>query len=128
MWAGSSFFTDDPLNQKLADAYGVVVSTSHHEPMQRSMSEWLVRGAGDWNWQNNKSRITEYFDEGAERASPYESFITMGMRGAGDSGLDTDDPIKVLTDVLDTQRGIISKYYGKEDGERRESMVHLYIS
>ncbi|KAH8817036.1 hypothetical protein F5884DRAFT_242342 [Xylogone sp. PMI_703] len=124
MWSGSSFFTDDPLNQQLADTYGIVVSTSHHEPMQRSMSEWLVRGDGDWRWGNNKERIIKYFDEGAERAQPFESFITMGMRGPGDSELDSDDPVATLTEVLDTQRNIISKYYGKKDGERQ--LMALY--
>jgi hypothetical protein len=39
MWA-NSFATDDPLNAKLADEYGVVISTSHHEPMMRAWKEW----------------------------------------------------------------------------------------
>ncbi|RFU31716.1 hypothetical protein B7463_g4616, partial [Scytalidium lignicola] len=124
MWAGGSFFTDDPLNQQLADSYGIVMSTSHHEPMQRSMSEWLTRGDGDWRWRDNKERITKYFDEGAERARPFESFITMGMRGPGDSELDSDNPVATLEEVLGTQRNIISKYYGKEDGERQ--LMALY--
>ena len=32
--------TDDAGNQKLADTYGIVMGTSHHEPMQRAMNEW----------------------------------------------------------------------------------------
>ncbi len=35
--------------QKTADLYGIVVSTSHHEPMQRLSNEWFAdnqEGAG----------------------------------------------------------------------------------
>jgi hypothetical protein len=39
MW-GSAFGDDDPLNPKLADEYGVVMGTSHHEPMLRAQQEW----------------------------------------------------------------------------------------
>ncbi|RMY90177.1 hypothetical protein D0862_10036 [Hortaea werneckii] len=39
---GASFFTDDPLNQRLADEMGIVISTSHHEPMQRLSNEWFA--------------------------------------------------------------------------------------
>jgi len=30
---------DDPLNPKLADEYGIVMGTSHHEPMLRAQQE-----------------------------------------------------------------------------------------
>jgi hypothetical protein len=39
MW-GSAFNEDDPLNPKLADEYGIVMGTSHHEPMLRAQQEW----------------------------------------------------------------------------------------
>ncbi|HWH72051.1 MAG TPA: glycosyl hydrolase 115 family protein, partial [Candidatus Sulfotelmatobacter sp.] len=39
MW-DNSFATDDPLNAKLADEYGIVMATSHHEPMMRAWKEW----------------------------------------------------------------------------------------
>ena len=45
---GRSFFTDDLRNQQLADDYGIVLSTSHTEPMQRASNEWKIdptRGA-----------------------------------------------------------------------------------
>lgn len=124
MWSGipaSSFFTDDPLNQKLADTYGIVMSTSHHEPMQRGMTEWKTRGAGEWSWVDNQEEIVKYMTEGAERAVGHESFITIGMRGAGDLGVVGDKPREIIQSVLDTQRKIIGEAYGKEDGERRKT-------
>ncbi|GAB1207294.1 hypothetical protein APSETT445_006008 [Aspergillus pseudonomiae] len=117
---GSSFFIDDPLNQETADTYGIVVSTSHHEPMQRAMNEWFDRPYYEpeksWSWNKNKPKITKYFQEGAERARKYESYLTMGMRGHGDKAMDAEDPPAVLKDVLSTQRSIIKNTYGEEDG------------
>ena len=57
---GNSFFMDDPLNQELADKYGIVVSTSHHEPMQRAMNEWFDVPYNEpeqsWSWTNQEAR------------------------------------------------------------------------
>ncbi|RYE21897.1 MAG: glycosyl hydrolase, partial [Sphingobacteriaceae bacterium] len=39
MW-GNAFNDDDSLNRKTADDYGVVMGTSHHEPMDRAQQEW----------------------------------------------------------------------------------------
>jgi hypothetical protein len=117
---GNSFFVDDPLNQELADRYGIVVSTSHHEPMQRAMNEWFDEPynepEGSWSWIKNKEKITRYFEEGADRAKSYESVITIGMRGDGDRQMDAEKPQEVLKEILATQRRIIADCYGKEDG------------
>ncbi|KAE8341322.1 hypothetical protein BDV24DRAFT_174739 [Aspergillus arachidicola] len=95
---GSSFFIDDPLNQETADKYGIVMSTSHHEPMQRAMNEWFdhpyYEPEKSWSWSKNKPKITKYFQE----------------------GMDAEDPQAVLKDVLSTQRSIIKNTYGEEDG------------
>ncbi|KAH7094251.1 hypothetical protein FB567DRAFT_9 [Paraphoma chrysanthemicola] len=116
---GNSFFVDDPLNQKLADMYGIVVSTSHHEPMQRAMNEWFDEPYNEpeqsWNWIKNKQKITKYFVEGAQRASNFESVITIGMRGDGDREMEVENPQEVLKEVLSTQRRILSDVYGRED-------------
>ncbi|KAK5995014.1 hypothetical protein PT974_03404 [Cladobotryum mycophilum] len=116
-YPGRSFFVDDPKNQELADTYGIVMGTSHHEPMQRAMNEWsTTQPEGTWNWDTNKEKVTQYFEDGAKRAVPYESYFTMGMRGEGDVPITGSDPVKILTDVLATQRNIIKKNYGNEDG------------
>ncbi|KAF3040458.1 hypothetical protein E8E12_002939 [Didymella heteroderae] len=125
---GNSFFVDDPLNQALADTYGIVVSTSHHEPMQRAMNEWFDEPYNEpeqsWNWTKNKEKITRYFDEGAQRASHFESVITIGMRGDGDREMEVQNPQEVLKEVLSTQRRIISDVYGGED--RVPQLIALY--
>lgn len=121
-YPGRSFFVDDPLNQTTADQYGVVIGTSHHEPMQRAMNEWSTnQPEGTWNWETNKDTVRKYFEFGAKRAVPYESYFTMGMRAEGDNPISGDDPIKIVTDVLENQRAIIKDKYGSEDGVMRKT-------
>ncbi|KAK2595431.1 hypothetical protein QQS21_006841 [Conoideocrella luteorostrata] len=116
-YPGRSFFVDDPKNQALADTYGIVVGTSHHEPMQRAMNEWsTTEPENTWNWETNKEKITKYFRDGAERARPFESYITMGMRAEGDNPISGTDPQKILTEILGVQRNIIKDNYGSETG------------
>src|SRR6267154_4149982 len=64
MW-DSSFATDDPLTPKLADEYGVVVSTSHHEPMMRAWKEWERAGnrKGSWDYSKNAEKLREFWKE-----------------------------------------------------------------
>src|SRR5690606_2334172 len=45
MW-GKAFYDDDPQNAVLADEMGVVIGTSHHEPMARAHVEWSRYGEG----------------------------------------------------------------------------------
>ncbi|KAL4983177.1 hypothetical protein BDW68DRAFT_181856 [Aspergillus falconensis] len=109
---GNIFFTDDPYNQQLADDYGIVVSTSHHEPMQRATNEWNSSETGEWDWTANKANVTRFMEEGVRRAGKNETYFTLGMRGAGDGGLNGDDPIAITNDVIETQRDMLTEYYG----------------
>ncbi|KAK2754419.1 hypothetical protein FQN54_007063 [Arachnomyces sp. PD_36] len=133
MWAGwpqpgSMFFLDDPLNHKTADEYGIVVSTSHHEPMQRATNEWTISGLGEYDWESNKENVTKFMREGAERAGDLESYFTLGMRGAGDSGLEVDDPIALLKDVFKTQRGIFEDVYGSETAPNQVWAIYKEVA
>ncbi|CBX96844.1 predicted protein [Plenodomus lingam JN3] len=105
--------------QELADKYGVVISTSHHEPMQRAMNEWFDEPyygpEQSWSWIRNKEKISKYFVQGAQRATRFEGVITIGMRGDGDREMDGENPQELLEEVLSTQRRIIKDVYGRED-------------
>lgn len=118
---GSIFFTDDPYNQILADEYGIVVSTSHHEPMQRATNEWNASEKGPWDWDVNKKNVTEFMRDGIERAVGNESYITLGMRGPSDSAIESDDPLAILRDVFETQREIFADNYGNASAVSRMS-------
>lgn len=121
MWA-TAFNEDDPLSPQVADEMGIVMGTSHHEPMMRSHKEYTKRRdeVGPWDYATNPERIEKFFTEGIEKSKHYENIITIGMRGDGDvamgSGNDADN-IKTLKDVIAAQRRIISKVHGKKASE-----------
>ena len=85
MW-NNAFNEDDPLNPKLADEYGIVMGTSHIEPMMRADKEWNRHGHRPRNGITRRTRTCceQFWDEGIERNKTYESIITIGMRGDGD--------------------------------------------
>ena len=72
MWAPRAFNDDDPHNMFLADAMGVVMGTSHHEPMTRAQNEWHrnkdqgVTG-GKWNYTTNGANLRKFWRGGIER-------------------------------------------------------------
>lgn len=118
---GRMFFVDDPKNIQLANDYGIVVSTSHHEPMQRASNEWKLESAGPWNWVTNKDKVVEFMDDGVRRAALNDSYFTLGMRGENDGPIDADDPIVVLEDVFETERKILASHYGNETAAKRKA-------
>lgn len=85
MWA-SAFNEDDPLAPKVADEMGIVMGTSHHEPMMRAPKEYTRRRdeVGPWDYASNPGRIEKFFAEGIKKSKDYENIITIGMRGDGD--------------------------------------------
>ncbi len=119
MW-GTNFNEDDPESPRLADEMGIVMGTSHHEPMMRSHREYLQRKeqVGPWDYASNKERVDQFFREGMERNKAYDNLVTIGMRGDGDVAMgkgDDQENIKTLGKVIDGQRKIIKDIYGRPD-------------
>ena len=113
MW-GKAFYDDDPQNAVLADEMGVVIGTSHHEPMARAHVEWSRYGKGEWNYQTNKKVLKQFWTEGFKRAYGTECLITVGMRGDGDELMSEKSNIKLLEKIISDQRSIISEISGKD--------------
>ncbi len=109
MW-NSAFNEDDPLNPKLADEYGIVMGTSHHEPMLRAQQEWKRHGAGPWDYSANAQALDAFWEEGIERNKNYESAITLGMRGDGDMPMAETENIALLEKIVADQRQIIARH------------------
>ncbi|WP_233375379.1 glycosyl hydrolase 115 family protein [Roseateles cellulosilyticus] len=120
MW-NNAFADDDPRNAELADEYGIVMGTSHHEPMNRAHKEFTSRrehiGNGEWNYVSNGDAVREFFREGAARSKQHELLVTLGMRGDGDvalegtGGLQSD--IRLLEQVIADQRQLLVEQTGK---------------
>lgn len=74
------------MNPILADEYGIVMGTSHHEPMMRAHKEYTRRKeeVGPWDYKTNKERLDNFFRKGMERNKNFENVVTIGMRGDGD--------------------------------------------
>ncbi len=108
MWLPTIFNEDDPLNPKTADEYGIVMSTSHHEPMMRSHNEWYKYGEGEWNYETNKEKLQDFWRKGIERMGTYESVVTVGMRGDGDEAMSEETAVDLLKEIIADQREIIA--------------------
>jgi len=108
MW-NSAFNEDDPLNPKLADEYGIVMGTSHHEPMLRAQQEWKRHGTGPWDYATNSAVLDDFWRKGIERNKNYESTITLGMRGDGDKPMTEGSNIALLEKIVADQRAILQQ-------------------
>lgn len=134
MWS-SSFSTDGvempTASAELANEYGIVMGTSHHEPMMRAHQEWSKGksnyGSGEWNYSTNKEGLQKFFSEGAERNGKYENVVTVGMRGDGDApmlpeGSSVAENIELLKEIITDQKKIL-----KDNGlENNAKVLALY--
>ncbi len=124
-YEGNCFNEDDAENPRLADEYGIVMGTSHHEPMMRSQQEWIRHkqsyGNAEWNWQTNKEAISRFFTEGMQNAKNYENLVTIGMRGDEDRPMvdagSREANFRQMEEIMAAQRKIIAKTTGKPAAE-----------
>ncbi len=119
MWSNS--FSEDgretPIaNAELADQYGIVMGTSHHEPLCRAGVEWQRNyekyGTSNvWDFNENGDAITKFWQGGVERNKAFENVYTLGMRGEADSSLGgtVAENIQLLKDVITTQKNILKE-------------------
>lgn len=136
MW---TFYGDDPLNSETMDRLGIIMGTSHHEPMARNHQEWARhrKEYGVWNYETNQQVLDRFFREGMERAKNTEDLITVGMRGDGDTSMSgkeghddeaanqDEHDIALLTKIIANQRKIIKDVTGAAP-ERRPQVWALY--
>ena len=108
MW-GSAFFDDDKLNGQRADDYGVVIGTSHHEPMMRAQQEWQRHGSGPWDYSKNASVLQDYWTRSLRNTRDVEKVITIGMRGDGDEPMSAQSNVALLERIVRDQRAIIGR-------------------
>ncbi len=114
MW-NNAFADDDPQNMILADEYGIVMSTSHHEPMMRADKEWNRYGKGPWEYSANPENLYQFWEAGARRNKDYESVYTLGMRGQEDAPMSEGENIGLLEKIVQDQRKIIADVFGQEN-------------
>lgn len=117
MW-GSAFYDDDPASGPLADEMGIIMGTSHHEPMALAQTDWhryIKKNSlpNVWDYSKNKQVLDEFWKSGIERSRNWEKLLTIGMRGDGDEAMGEGTNIKLLENVVKEQRRIITEVTGK---------------
>jgi hypothetical protein len=114
MW-NNAFNEDDHENPRLADEYGIVMGTSHQEPMLRAQKEWDRRykqTLGSWNYAKHPEVLQQFWRDGIKRNKNYENLITIGLRGADDTEMAPGGPsanMAMLEDIVDVQRKMLAE-------------------
>ena len=120
MW-NNAFNEDDPDNARLADEYGIVMGTSHQEPMLRAQKEWDRRYqkiVGSWNYYKNPDILQDFWRQGIRRNKSFESILTIGLRGANDTpmipGGTVAQSMALLEEIVAVQRKMIAEEIGQD--------------
>lgn len=115
-------------NKEAAQKYGIVVGTSHCEPMMRNNAgEWYKAKLGRYNFKNNRENIVNYWAERLKEVANTEVFMTVGMRGVHDGRMEgvktTSEYRDALHEVFDVQKDLLAKYINPEVEKIPQSMV-----
>jgi len=114
MW-GSAFYDDDPENGVLADKMGIVMGTSHHEPLALAQQDWKRRkGHGKWSFVSNKDEMLDFWRGGVERSKNWETMYTIGMRGDGDEAMEDNGGIRLMEEIVKSQRQLLTEVTGRK--------------
>ena len=110
-------FYSHPESQQMADKWGIMITTSHCEPLlfnNASKSEWDKARDGEWNYETNSQTILKKLDDRIRETAQYDNIYTMGMRGLHDEAMkgstDPKDRARTLEKVFSRQREILTKY------------------
>ena len=124
MW-GKSLWQDDPTSAQLAHDMGIIVGTSHHEPMMRAHIEWERANAGKWDYTTNSDSLKKFWREGMARSNGQDRLVTIGMRGDGDEPMSETTAITLLEKIVADQRAMIAEETGLAP-EQTPQMWALY--
>lgn len=116
MW-GKAFYDDDALNPVTAETMGVVVGTTHHEPMLRAHIEWERYGTGEWNYRTNAENLQRFWREGITRLARHQTPVVLGMRGDGDEAMSDETEVELMERIVADQRAIIEEVTGRPANE-----------
>ena len=119
MHTGTPGFFTIPGNKEMADSCGILIGTSHCEPLLRNnVAEWDHTKRGAYNYITNREQVQQYWIERLKEVKGSEEFFTIGMRGIHDGSMEgvktKKEKLEGLQQVIDDQRELIRKYYNKE--------------
>lgn len=113
-------FYSHPESQWVAAAWGIMITTSHCEPLlfnNAAPSEWTKERDGEWNYVTNKQTIWQKLNDRIRTTAEYDNIYTMGMRGLHDEAMkgSTDPAVRARTleQVFADQRQILETHKRK---------------
>ncbi len=118
MHGGTKAFFLMPGAKALADSCGIVIGTSHCEPLLRNnVGEWDVQERGPFNYRTNRHQVQSYWIERLKQVShSSDNMFTIGMRGIHDSSMEgyttEQEKFDALQQVIDDQQQLLHRYVG----------------
>ncbi|HEV2691612.1 MAG TPA: glycosyl hydrolase 115 family protein [Verrucomicrobiae bacterium] len=124
----SKSFGDEPANAVLADKYGIVIGSSHCEPMLYNNIHWNEKTQGRWNYSVNQDGISNIWEKTAKARGGYEAVWTLGIRGIHDASMeqppgDMPGKIELMSKIFHDQRGLLDEYASKQWGPVAQCFV-----
>lgn len=112
----SGAFNANPRNAQLAQRYGIVMGSSHAEPMLRNnVAEWTAPHE-QYNYATHASQVRDYWAERLKTNGRFENLYTLGMRGIHDSGMQGGATVAekraLLNGVIADQRALLAQHVG----------------
>jgi hypothetical protein len=106
------YFTEG--NRDVAAKYGIVLGTSHCEPLMRNNAgEWDAHKYGRYNFVDNRKNVLAYWAERLSETAETENIYTLGMRGVHDGRMEgvgsVDEETNVLQQVVEAQRALLAE-------------------
>ena len=119
MHTGTPGFFTVKGNKEMADSCGILVGSSHCEPLLRNnVAEWDHAKRGAYNYITNRKQVQDYWIERLKEVAGSEELFTIGMRGIHDGSMEgvktKQEKLDGLQQVIDDQREMLRQYVNKD--------------
>ena len=116
MHPGTTGFFQVDGNKQLADSFGIVLGSSHCEPLLRNnVAEWDEKQHGEYNFITNRSAVEQYWAKRLQEMKGSDALFTIGMRGIHDGsmlGVKTDEEkLKGLQAVINSLGSLFTVFF-----------------
>ena len=119
MHPGTPGFFTVAGNKEMADSFGIIIGTSHCEPLLRNnVAEWDADRRGPYNYITNRNAVQQYWKERLQQVKGSEALFTLCMRGIHDGSMEgvttKEEKLAALQQVIDDQRRLLRQYYNNK--------------
>ncbi len=118
MHPGTTAFFKIPGAKAVADSFGIVIGSSHCEPLLRNnVDEWDADVRGRFNYKTNRQAVVDYWTERLKEVSASSNnMFTIGMRGIHDSSMEgyntEQEKYDALQQVINDQQELLRRHIG----------------